>query len=104
MTTRGLSHEERFDTHVRLEVGPLLSPCWVWKSARSAKGYAWFWTGLRRPDGAPVMQHAHRWAFEHWCGPVPEGLQLDHLCKNPACVNYAHLEPVTAKENCHRGR
>lgn len=47
---------------------------------------------------------AHRVAYEEQVGPIPEGLQLDHLCRNRACVNVAHLEPVTHRENQLRGR
>lgn len=46
---------------------------------------------------------AHRVAWELLVGPIPEDLELDHLCKNPRCVNPNHLEPVTHAENCRRG-
>jgi hypothetical protein len=49
-------------------------------------------------------ERAHRFFYERHVGPIPEGLQIDHLCRNRACVNPDHLEPVTAKENMHRSR
>ncbi len=51
--------------------------------------------------GRRVM--AHRWAYESEVGPVPDGMELDHLCRNRGCVNHDHLEPVTARENVRRG-
>jgi len=73
---------------------PELGPCWIW-TAGLAEGYGQF----RYPGG----HSAYRYAYELLVGPVPEGLQLDHLCRNRACVNPAHLEPVTALVNQHRG-
>lgn len=47
--------------------------------------------------------YAHRLAYEHFVGPIPQGLTLDHLCRNRKCCNPAHLEPVTRGENVLRG-
>lgn len=77
---------------------------WVDKS-----GECWEWGGYRNEDGYGQikvegrMQGAHRVVYEHEIGPIPEGLELDHLCKNRACVNPAHLEPVTGRVNILRG-
>ncbi len=70
--------------------------CWVWTAARHPRGYGHF-----NPDG--VVRSAHRLAYEVWVGPIPEGLDLDHLCRNTSCVNPGHLEPVSRKENTMRG-
>jgi hypothetical protein len=59
------------------------------------EGYA-----LKRRDGKKIP--AHRYYYEMYRGPVPEGVMVDHLCRNHACVNPYHLEPVTAKENAAR--
>lgn len=50
------------------------------------------------------MVTAHRWAYEHWVGPIPEGTELDHLCREVLCVLPTHLEPVTHRENLMRGK
>lgn len=70
--------------------------CWEWTSAHDGQGgYGRFWMdGTSRP--------AHRVAYELAVGPIPDGMQLDHLCRNRRCVNPSHLEPVTARENRRR--
>lgn len=67
--------------------------CWIWVGAvNSGNGY-----------GRINRTYAHRYAYELLVGPIPEGLQLDHLCRVPLCVYPAHLEPVTPRENIRRG-
>lgn len=72
--------------------------CWLWLGAKKASGYGNF--GLT--NNKCVL--AHRFSFELERGPIPEGLELDHLCRNPSCVNPEHLEPVTRAENKRRTR
>lgn len=75
-----------------------------------ARGVCWEWTGARSRNGYGNVkikgrnQVAHRAVWELLVGPIPAGLQLDHLCRNKGCVMPDHLEPVTPKENTRRGR
>lgn len=76
---------------------PGLGPCWVWKLRVNNRGYGiltWWGIGTRT---------AHSVAWEFTNGPVPDGLELDHLCRNRACARPSHLEPVTRLENVRRG-
>jgi len=70
--------------------------CWTWKGNLWGRGYGRFGVGGK-------SQMAHRWLYIQVFGPLPKGKQLDHLCRNRLCVNPAHLEPVTRKENILRG-
>jgi hypothetical protein len=73
------------------------TPCWIWQLSLHARtGY-----GAKKTNGVSTL--AHRAVYEHHVGPIPDGLELDHLCRVRACVNPAHLEPVTHKENVRRG-
>lgn len=70
--------------------------CWEWKGYVGPNGYGrLIW--CHRHDRK--MLHAHRVAYELMVGPIPDGLQIDHLCRNRRCVNPNHLEPVTAHTN-----
>jgi hypothetical protein len=70
--------------------------CWVWTASLS-KGY-----GQVSEHSAFNTTRAYRWSYE-WCvGPIPEGLHVDHLCRNRSCVNPEHLEPVPQGENNRR--
>jgi hypothetical protein len=71
--------------------------CWNWTGALSRNGYGRF------GPQAGLTVGAHRFAYELLVGPIPEGLDLDHLCRNRRCVNPAHLEPVGRSENLARG-
>lgn len=70
--------------------------CVLWTGARNPGGYGTFYMGGK-------TRLAHRLAYEMFVGPIPEGLQLDHLCRTRHCVSPACLEPVTSRENTMRG-
>jgi len=83
--------------------------CWTWTGRTNEKGYGYITVAGR-------SQRAHRIAYKTWVGDIPPGLQLDHTCHNDdptcaggktckhrACLNPAHLEPVTTQENSRRG-
>lgn len=71
--------------------------CWNWLGHISPNGY-----GRVAPTGRGCL-YAHRYSYEAFVGPIPEGLEVDHLCRNRACCNPEHLEPVTPLVNNHRG-
>jgi HNH endonuclease len=74
--------------------------CWLWMAAKSPRSYGVVGRGRVGEGNA----FAHRAIYELVVGPIPEGLELDHLCFNPSCVNPDHLEPVTHAENTRRRR
>lgn len=78
------------------EYAPHLGPCWPWTAGGDGNGYGYFRVGAKR-----VL--AHRFVYELLVGPIPEGLQIDHLCRVRACCNPDHLEAVTQRENLLRG-
>jgi hypothetical protein len=71
-------------------------------------GACWLWTGLLTADGYAVMASdlptasAHRWSYRHHVAPIPDGLELDHLCRVRRCVNPWHLDPVPHAVNVKR--
>lgn len=71
--------------------------CWIWLGAKNNKGYA----QIRIQRKCYLV---HRVLFESIVGPIPAGLELDHLCRQPACVNPIHMEAVTHAVNIRRGR
>jgi hypothetical protein len=69
--------------------------CWLWQGATDRDGYA-----QRHRRGRTLV--VHRAMYEEHVGPIAVGMQLDHLCRRPSCVNPGHLEPVTPAENVRR--
>lgn len=109
LTDRGLSTmaEDHITRHLlarkrtlaeRLRAAVNIAPngCWEWQGGKSGWGYGRLYVRGR-------MQVAHRASFEEFVGPIPVGREVDHLCRNPCCINPAHLEAVTHKENVLRG-
>ena len=87
------------DVRVRLVRGAAVDDvtgCWVWQKSMNSQGYGHIGVGHR-------VLSAHRVSYEVFVGEIPEGLTIDHLCRNPSCINPAHLEPVTMRENILRG-
>lgn len=84
-----------FEEYVAPHITEDESGCWLWTGRLDRFGYG----RKRRPDKDWLV---HRLVWEHLVGPIPPGLELDHLCRVRACCNPAHLEPVTRKENIRR--
>jgi len=81
-----------------LEKIEITESCWNWRAGIGQKGYGWFRISHRIRE-----RQAHRIAYELFVGPIPDELQIDHLCRNRRCVNPDHLEPVTQRVNTLRG-
>lgn len=74
--------------------------CWLWRKGLSAAGYGRFQVGGKQ---AHVQMYTHILSYQMFVGKIPDGLQIDHLCRVRHCVNPEHLEAVTHKENILRG-
>ncbi len=86
--------EERFKEKIIVEP----SGCWRWTASTMGSGYGRF-----KIRGRKSMIAAHIFAYEQKYGPVPDGKELDHLCRNRWCCNPDHVEPVTHQVNVVRG-
>jgi hypothetical protein len=91
------AYADWFERRVRRRLQVTPDGCWLWTGSKDQNGYGM----VRVPDIG--VRRVHRIAYEHLVGPIPDGLQTDHLCRVRACANPAHLEPVTPRVNTHRG-
>ena len=87
---------ERFWSKVQVNAD---TGCWEWTAATNPAGY-----GKLRMSKPRRLEHAHRLAYETLVHPIRNGLHCDHLCRVRHCVNPAHIEPVTMRENLVRGK
>lgn len=83
------------EIRIQEKIHPTQAGCWVWGGALTTAGYPTIGMNAK-------THYVHRLLYELKKGPIPDGLELDHLCKNPPCVNPDHLEPVTHKVNTLR--
>lgn len=93
-----LTLAQRFCFKVRLPADP--AGCWEWVGGKSRDGHGFL---ARRAGEGRTITGAHRVSYELFVGPIAKGLHVDHLCRNPGCVNPDHLEAVTQSENIRRG-
>jgi|SRR6516162_1033280 hypothetical protein len=96
MPRKAIPLAERLWRRVR-KGGP--DDCWLWLGANNGNGYGVIGRGGREAG----QTYVHRVAWELAHGPIPAGLEVDHLCRTRCCVNVAHLELVTHRENNRRG-
>lgn len=90
---KGISETERFETYCMYA-----GDCIVWTAASDTYGYGLFWVSSTKR-----LIKAHRYSYERFHGPIPDRFDIDHLCRNHACVNPSHLEAVPHRVNVQRG-
>lgn len=78
-----------------------MSGCWIWTGAQQSRGYGRY---SRRRGGVFVFGMAHRVVYETLVGPIPEGMVLDHRCRNTTCVNPDHMRICTQGDNVRASR
>jgi len=89
---------EALPPRLRSRISVAENGCWIWMGVINSEGYGRLYVG-----GELGEAQAHRVVYEQIRGAIPDGLTLDHLCRTTACVNPAHMDPVTMRENILRG-
>lgn len=74
----------------------ITNECWLWRASKLESGYGLF------TDESGKTVTAHRWSYQHFKGVIPQGLIIDHICRNPSCVNPKHLQAITQSNNIKR--
>jgi len=91
---------EKFNARISPEP---MSGCWLWTGLINSSGYGWIKINdIKKYGKHGTYKLAHRISYELFKGVIPEGLEIDHLCRVRSCVNPDHLEAVTHVENCYR--
>ena len=96
---RGSPVLDRIKAKIMEQPGPLKSPCWIWMGSLSGPGYAQIRITEDRRSWRVLV---HRWMYEHHFGAPPPGADVHHKCDRPRCVNPAHLDAVTHRENIRK--
>lgn len=103
---KGMDEQERFWMYVNKQGKPhpiFPTPCWEWTGSLIKGGYALFRLSSTNPSQQEKIL-AHRYSFELTYYPIPEGMEIDHMCKTRHCVNPDHLDLVTRQENIDRSQ
>lgn len=100
MAKKLLSDLARFFTKVEVDQ---VTGCWAWTQRLDKDGYGAQFKVGSHTDGSRRNIRPHRFSYEQLIGPIPEGLVIDHTCRNRACQNPLHMEPVTHAVNTKRG-
>lgn len=90
---------ERFFSKVEKKSFGYSTECWIWIAYRNVFGYGTFRGENSKKEDGYKCRLAHRWSYENFVGKIEPGLELDHICKNKACVNPEHLRQVTHARN-----